>query len=261
MSTVGDAPDTVPDLGSPHVVAHVDGGVLHLRLDRTERRNALSQDMYRALKRAAVWADRQSHLDAVCLTGTGEWFAAGGDLARRADGDDLDVEWDGTEHFPFRHIERSRKLWVAAINGVCHAGGLGLALHCDVTIASDRARFRVPELLRGLPDPFIGARLVASVGLARARFLVFTAAEVDAAQAQAMGLVGEVVPDAELPSRVAWALEQVARTGPSARALLKRDLNGRLPAGDVGMFGLVSSAEMAEGMAAFVEKRPVRWPR
>jgi enoyl-CoA hydratase len=250
-----------PDLGSPHVVAHVDGRALHLRLARPERRNALTQDMYRALKRAAVWADRQSDLDAVCLTGTDGWFAAGGDLGRSADADDLDTEWDGTEHFPFRHIERCRKIWVAKINGVCHAGGLGLALHCDVSIASDQARFRVPELLRGLPDPFMCGRLVAAVGLARARFLVFTAAEVDATQARAMGLVGDVVPDGELTDRVDWAIEQISRTGPGARAALKRDINGRLPAGDLGLFAQVPSAEMAEGMASFVEKRPPRWPR
>ncbi len=74
---------------------------------------------------------------------------------------------------------------MAAINGVCHAGGLDIALHCDVTIASDRARFRIPELLRGLPDPFMPERLVAAVGLARAKYLFFTASELTAAEARA----------------------------------------------------------------------------
>ena len=250
-----------PDLGSPFVVAEVVDGVLHLRIDRPERRNACSQDMYRALKRAAVWADRQPSLDAVCLTGTGEWFAAGGDLSRRVDVDDLESEWDGTDHFPFRHIERSRKIWVAKVNGVCHAGGVDLVLHCDVSVASDRARFRVPELLRGLPDPYIGARLVAAIGLARARFMIFTAEEMDATTAWQAGLVGDVVPHDGLDARVDWVLDRIRATGPVARAVLKRDLNQRLPAGDPGLFAMVQSAEMAEGMAAFVEKRPVDWPR
>ncbi len=183
-----------PDLGSKYLVAHVEGRVLHLRVDRVEKRNAFTQDMYRAIKRAAAWADQQPELDAVCLTGTGDWFGAGGDLAGYAeDPEGLATEWDGTDHFPFRHIERCRKLWVAKINGLCHAGGLDLALHCDVSIASDRARFRVPELLRGLPDPHMSARLVDVVGLARARYLFFTAAEIDAATA-GDGPVGEVVP-------------------------------------------------------------------
>lgn len=250
---------TVPDLGSPHVVAHVDGRVLHLRADRPERRNAYTQDMYRALKRAAIWADRQAELDAVCLTGTDEWFGAGGDLARRADADDLEAEWDGTDHFPFRHIERCRKIWVARVNGLAHAGGIDLALHCDVSIASDRARFRLPELLRGLPDPHMSARLVDAVGLARARYLVFTAAEIDAHHAAAMGLVGVVVPHAELDAHVAWALEQIGATGPSARAALKREINGRLPPADLGLFSQVSSTELMEGMTSFVEKRAPVW--
>lgn len=250
----------IPDLGSPHVVAHVDGRTLHLRVDRRERRNAYTQDMYRALKRAAIWADRQPALDAVCLTGTDGWFAAGGDLARHADADDLDTEWDGTDHFPFRHIERCRKIWVARINGLAHAGGIDLALHCDVSIASDRARFRLPELLRGLPDPHMSARLVDAVGLARARYLIFTAAEIDAHQAAAMGLVGTVVPHDALDVQVAWALEQISATGPSARAVLKREINGRLPSADLGLFSQVSSDELREGMASFVEKRAPAWP-
>ena len=172
-----------PDLGSRYLVANVADRVLHLRVDRVEKRNAFTQDMYRGLKRAAIWADRQPELDAVCLTGTGDWFGVGGDLAGDAeDPEGLAAEWDGTDHFPFRHIERCRKLWVAKINGACIAGGLDLAMHCDVTVASDRARFRVPELLRGLPDPHMSARLVDVVGLARARFLFFTAAEIDAAE-------------------------------------------------------------------------------
>jgi len=251
----------VPDLGSPHVDAHVDQHVLHLRINRPERRNAFTQDMYRAIKRAAIWSDRQADLDAVCITGTDGWFGAGGDLARRtSDGvTALDEEWDGTDHFPFRHIERSRKIWVARVNGVCHAGGVDLCLHCDVTIASDQARFRLPELLRGLPDPMMAGRLVATIGLAKARNMIFTAAELTAAQAEAAGLVGTVVPDDELDSAVEWALQQIRLTGPSARALLKREINSHLPTHDMTMFSRMSSEEMLEGMASFVEKRLPVW--
>jgi enoyl-CoA hydratase/carnithine racemase len=235
--------------------------VLHLRIDRPERRNAFTQDMYRAIKRAAIWSDRQADLDAVCITGTDEWFGAGGDLARRTiDGvTGLGEEWDGTDHFPFRHIERCRKIWVAKVNGVCHAGGVDLCLHCDVTIASDRARFRLPELLRGLPDPMMSARLAATVGLAKARFMIFTAAELTAADAAAIGLVGDVVPHAELDDRVDWALRQIKLTGPSARALLKRELNGSLPSHDMTLFSRMPAEEMMEGMASFVEKRQPVW--
>ncbi len=250
-----------PDFGSPHVHAHVANHVLHLQIDRPERRNAFTQDMYRAIKRAAVWSDRQANLDAVCITGTDAWFGAGGDLARRTiDGvTGLEEEWDGTDHFPFRHIERCRKIWVAKVNGVCHAGGVDLCLHCDVTIASDQARFRLPELLRGLPDPMMAGRLVATIGLAKARLMIFTAAEFNAAQAEAMGLVGDVVPHDQLDARVDWALAQIRLTGPGARALLKREINGPLPAHDMTMFARLPSEEMIEGMASFVDKRDPVW--
>jgi enoyl-CoA hydratase/carnithine racemase len=135
-------------------------------------------------------------------------------------------------------------------------------LHCDVTIASDRARFRAPELLRGIPDPFLASRLAQAVGLVRARNLLFTAREIDAAEAGAIGLVGQVVAHDELDAAVDVALDQIARTGPAARSAVKRDLNGRLPRADVALFfHAIRSAEMVEGMAAFLEKRPPDWPR
>ncbi len=252
-----------PDLGSPHLRAHLDGRVLHLRIDRPDRRNAFSQDMYRGLKRAAVWADEQPSLDAVCLTGTDRWFGAGGDMSgETTDPEGLAAEWDPTDQFPFRHIERCSKLWVAKVNGLAHAGGLVLTLHCDVSIASDRARFRAPELLRGIPDPFLSSRLAQAVGLVRARELLFTARQVDAAEAGAIGLVGRVVPHDDLDAAVDEVLAAVARTGPAARAAVKRDLNGRLPAPDVALFfHAIRSAEMVEGMASFLDKRDPDWPR
>jgi enoyl-CoA hydratase len=252
-----------PDLGTRHVKSHLEGRVLHLQIDRVERRNAFTQDMYRGIKRAATWADEQDELDAVCITGTDKWFAAGGDMAGNAeDAAGLAQEWDPTEQFPFRHIERCSKVWIAKVNGLAHAGGLVLTLHCDVTIASDQARFRAPELLRGIPDAFLSSRLAEVVGLARARYLLFTAAEVSAAEAGAMGLVGAVVPHDELDARVSEAIERIALTGPRARTAVKRDLNRRLPVADVDLFRkAITSAEMREGMSAFVQKRPPSWPR
>lgn len=252
-----------PDLGTRHMRVEVRDRVLHLRVDRVERRNAFTQDMYRALKRAAIWADQQPELDAVCLTGTDRWFGAGGDMGGNAeDVASLETEWDPSEHFPFRHIERCSKLWVAAVNGVCVAGGMDLILHCDVVVASDRARFRVPELLRGIPDPHMSARLAQVVGLQRARYLFFTADEFDAHEAAAMGLVGKVVPHDELGAETERVLRAIAQTGPRARTMVKRDLNKGLPAHSTQMFvDSFGSPEMVEGMRAFLEKRPVEWPR
>ena len=254
---------TGPDLGSRHVTADVRDRVLHLRIDRVERRNAFTQDMYRAIKRAAIWADSQPELDAVCLTGTDGYFGAGGDMGGGSeDAAGLAAEWDATDQFPFRHIKRCRKLWVAKVNGLCHAGGLDLVLCCDVAVASDRARFRVPELLRGIPDPFMAARLAEAVGVAKARYLFFTAAELSAREAEQAGLVGAVVDHDSLDTHVEWVLGQISLTGPLARADVKRDLNSRLPTMDYGMFArAMDRPEMREGMNSFLEKRSPVWPR
>jgi enoyl-CoA hydratase len=251
---------TTVDLGSAGVRAEETEGVLKVTIDRPEKRNAFGQDMYRAIKRAAIHADRTASVQAVVLTGVGEWFGAGGDLSRSETVPDLDVEWDGTEHFPFRHIERCRKIWIARINGACHAGGLGITLHCDVTIASDRATFRVPELLRGLPDPYIGERLVAAAGLARARYLIFSARKFDAHEAERWGIIGAVVPHDELDTAVDEVVQTVMSMGPTARTVMKREINRHLGVGDPSLFMRVPTSEMMEGMASFVERRPPQWP-
>ena len=254
---------TSVDLGSRFLDAVERDGVLHVRIDRPERRNAFTQDMYRGLKRAAIHADREPHLDALCLTGTGEWFGAGGDMGGGAeDTDGLAQEWDHADHFPFRHFESCRKVIVAKVNGVCQAGGLNLVMYSDVSVASDRATFRVPELLRGIPDPYMAARLADLVGVGKARYLYFTAAPFDAHEAERMGLVGQVVPHDELDDHVEWALEQIRLTGPVARAAVKGDLNRDLRRPDLGMWKrIVGGDEMREGMAAFLEKRRPDWPR
>jgi enoyl-CoA hydratase/carnithine racemase len=105
----------------------------------------------------------------------------------------------------------------------------------------------------------MAARLVASVGLAKARFMIFTASELNAAEAAAIGLVGAVVEHDRLDEHVEWALQQIRLTGPGARAALKREINSSLPSADMTLFGRVPSAEMMEGMASFVEKRPPVW--
>lgn len=251
------------DLQTQYLEVEVRDRVLRVRINRPRKRNSTTQDMYRGLKRAAIIADTDPEIDAMLLTGTGDVFGCGGDMSGEMEQPDvLNAELDQTDHFPFRHFEQCRKVIVAAVNGLCHAGGLDLCLHCDVIVASDRATFRVPELLRGAPEPWMAARLAAFVGLAKAKYLLFTAAAIDAAEAERIGLVGTVVPHAQLDEHVEWVLEQIRLTGPRARMLVKDEINRQLPAVDMNVFRReLMSPEMAEGMMAFLEKRPPRWPR
>jgi enoyl-CoA hydratase/carnithine racemase len=148
------------------------------------------------------------------------------------------------------------------INGMCQGGGLVMTLMSDLSVVSDRARFRVPELLRGVADCYLGARLAPRIGVARAKYLLYTAQYFSAQDALDMGLVSRVVPHDQLDAAVAETIAQVRLTGPAARRALKRDLNRSLPPLDTGMFqDSLDGEECREGFAAFVQKRPPRWPR
>jgi enoyl-CoA hydratase/carnithine racemase len=219
--------------------------------------------MYRGLKRAAIVADTTPDVDVLCLTGTDQWFGSGGDMSGEAeDPAGLASELDPTEHFPFRHLERCRKAVVAAVNGACHAGALNLVLFSDFAIASEHARFRAPELLRGAPDPWIASRLAAYVGIGVAKYLLYTCAEIDAREAQALGLVARVLPEAGFAEAAHDVCQQIRRTAPGARAMLKETMNRNLPVPDAQMFHrAIGSPELAEGLSAFLEKRAPRWRR
>lgn len=249
------------DLGSTGLRATRDGGVLRVVIDRPERRNACTIEMYHGIKRAAVLAERDPAVDVLVLTGSGDYFCVGGEMGGKHEGGQpLDRETDGLDLTPFVQLERCPKMVLVAINGMCQGGGLVMTLMSDVSVASDRARFRVPELLRGVADCYLGARLAPRIGVARAKYLLFTAQYFSAADALAMGLVSRVVPHAELDGAVEETIRWIRETAPGARTALKRDLNRALPRIDLEMFAdSLRGAEVAEGFRAFVDKRPPGW--
>ncbi len=251
------------DLDSRYLVAHKADGVLEVRIDRPERRNACTIEMYHGIKKACVIAERDPEIDLLVLTGTGDYFCVGGEMGGQHEGGaPIDRYTDGLDLTPFVQIERCPKLVLVRINGMCQGGGLVMTLMSDLSIASDRAKFRVPELLRGVADCYLGARLAPRIGVARAKYLLYTAQYFDAQQAYDMGLISRVVPHDDLDAAVAETIAQVRLTGPAARRALKRDLNRSLPPLDFGMFqDSLTGEECREGFAAFVEKRPPRWPR
>jgi len=251
------------DLGSNHLRARRADGVLRVVIDRPERRNSLTIEMYHGLKKAAVLAGRDPEVDVLLVTATGDWFCVGGEMGGRHEGGGgLDRETDGIDLLPFVQFERCPKIVLMAINGMCQGGGLNMTLTADLAVASDRATFRAPELLRGVADCFLGARLAARVGIARAKYLLFTAQYANAEEALRMGLVSRVVPHAQLEQAAAETIEWVRQTAPGARTALKQDMNRQLPTIDFPMFtASLASEEVREGFAAFVEKRPPRWAR
>ena len=252
---------TPVDLGSKHLHATTGDGVLRVVIHRPERRNALTIEMYHGIKKAAVLAERDPAVDVLVVTATGEYFCVGGEMGGKHEGGQLmDRETDGLDLTPFVQLERCPKIVLVAVNGMCQGGGLVMTLMSDVSVVSDRATFRVPELLRGVADCYLGARLASRVGTARAKWLLFTAQYFGAAEALAMGLVSRVVPHPELDAAVAETVGWIRQTGPRARTALKRDLNRQLPPIDLPMFAeSLASDEVREGFQAFVEKRAPAW--
>ncbi len=145
------------DLGSRHLLATSAGGVLRVVIDRPERRNALTIEMYHGLKKAAVLAERDPETHVLVITGAGDWFCVGGEMGGKHEGGAaIDRETDRFDLLPFVEFERCPKVVIMAINGMCQGGGLNMTLMSDLAVASERATFRAPELLRGVADCFLG---------------------------------------------------------------------------------------------------------
>jgi enoyl-CoA hydratase/carnithine racemase len=205
--------------------------------------------------------NQDPELAALIITGTGDVFAPGGDLGGRREPDDEPTPDIGSDILPFLTIRDSRAPVVAAVNGICQAGGLLIAMMADICVASDRATFRVPELLRGIPDATYAAVLPAHVGVAVARDLLLSARRFDAAEAQRLGVITRVVPHEQLRESALEAVREILLTPPMARMHVKRMLNERYGLVDYQtmFWALAESDEPREGMRAFMEKRKPNW--
>jgi enoyl-CoA hydratase len=249
------------ELGTANLRLHRDGPIAWCVIDRPAARNALTPAMYYGIKRAVRLVNLDSDLAALIITGVGDVFAPGGDLGGRVEPGDDPTPDIGADVLPFLAIRDSRAPVIAAVNGICQAGGLLIAMMSDIAVASDRATFRVPELLRGIPDATYAAALPAHVGLAVARDLLLSGRRFDAAEAQRLGVISRVVPHDDLRPAAIEAARQVLQTAPDARVQVKRMLNERYGSVDYQtmFWALEHSPEPREGMSAFMEKRPPSW--
>jgi enoyl-CoA hydratase len=249
------------DLGAAGLRFERDGVIGWCIIDRPEARNAFTPAMYFGLKKAVHLVNRDPDLAAMIITGTGDVFAPGGDLGGRTGPGDEPVPDIGPDILPFLTIRDSRAPVVSAVNGICQAGGLLVAMLSDISVASDRATFRAPELIRGIVDATYAAVLPAHVGIAVARDLLLSARRFDAAEAVRLGVITRMVPHDQLREAAVAAVGEILQTGPLARMHVKRMLNERYGLVDYEtMFGsLEESPEPREGMLAFMEKRRPNW--
>ncbi len=209
------------------------------------------------------WAVRQAgadpSVDIIVLTGTGRSFATGGDLKeildRLGSADPLAMH-AFFDNFPWAEIRSCPKVVVAAINGLCLAGGLIAALCCDISVAVESARFAFSEGMVGIADALGPALLHARVGTAKTKYLLLTGRMVDAREAERIGLITEVIPDDRLEARVAEIVGELRATSPVARRLYKEYVNSHTPLPDsAGVLPALASPEVLEGLRAFAEGR------
>jgi methylglutaconyl-CoA hydratase len=254
----------------PPVLVDVEGGVAKVTLNRPGAANALSCELVGALGQAFARVRADDSVRAVILTGAGDKaFCAGADLKERRA---MSLEEtrsflkslrgvvDGVAAFP-RPV-------IAALNGAAFGGGLELALACDLRVAADTAELGLVETRLGIIPGAGGTQRLARVaGLAVAKELILTGRRVGAARAKELGIVGDVVPAAELATAAARLAAELAAAGPLAVTQAKRALDGGLDlpmpealAHERACYEVVlASADRDEGLAAFAEKRPPRF--
>src|ERR1700704_6003270 len=250
-----------------NILVERDPTISTLTVNRPKALNALNSQTLRELTQAVrECADSR----VIILTGAGDKaFVAGADISEMAPmGPWKAREFSELGHVLTALIEDIPAATIAAVNGYALGGGLELAVACDMIYASENAKLGLPEVTLGVTPGFGGTqRLVRLVGKLRAKEIIFTGEMVDAQTASRIGLVNAVVPQAELLSHCKKVATKIAQRGPlaiaRAKRLVERGYDMPLRAAnrqEAETFALLfDTQDRAEGMKAFLEKRPARF--
>jgi enoyl-CoA hydratase len=241
--------------------------VAWVTIQRPEKLNALNQEVLKELDCAFAGLEHDGNVGVVVLTGAGEKaFVAGADISELKDLDSASARVQALKgQAVFQRIEDLSKPVIAAVNGFALGGGCELALACHLRVASENARFGLPEVSLGIIPGYGGTqRLPRLVGKSLALDMILSGEMVGAADALRMGLVSRVFPQAELRAGVEKLANTILSRGPLAlRSALTAVHQGLEMPQDQGLqfeaalFGLLAaSQDMKEGMGAFLEKRP-----
>jgi enoyl-CoA hydratase len=243
-----------------------DADVAIVTIDREDKLNALNAEVVAEIGDVFSSLRDDDKVRGVILTGAGDKaFVAGADIGELATMDPLSgvrVSRDGQE--VFRSIERFPKPVLAAVGGFALGGGCELALACHMRLASENARFGLPEVRLGIIPGYGGTiRLARLVGLGRAIELTLTGDMVDAERARDIGLVSAVVPKDALLDEAKTLIRKVTKNGPVAVRMALESIYRGLDTAtaealdfESSLFGLLAATDdMREGMEAFLEKR------
>jgi enoyl-CoA hydratase len=243
-------------------------GIARVTINRPEVRNALNRAVRRDLRAVAQEVERDREVHVLIIAGAGDKaFISGADLVEFKDATPLEIEQFASSLGAqlFTDIENLRVPVIAMINGFCLGGGLEVAMCCDIRVASANARFGHTEVNVGLfPGGGGTQRLARLVGWGKAKEMIYTGRIIDAAEAERIGLVDKVVPPESLETEVKQLAETIASKSPLivglAKKIINRGMYTDLVAGlsyEKANFALLfASEDHAEGIKAFLEKRP-----
>jgi enoyl-CoA hydratase/carnithine racemase len=252
-----------------NILYEVDGGVATITLNQPDKRNALSHEMLDDLIRAFGEAKEDAAVGVVVLTGAGTVFSAGGDLSGFSADVPLAHKHYATQRFPqlFREIAELGKPTICKVNGHVVAGGLGVALACDLVVATDEAKFSTPEINIGLFPFMIMAIIYRNVPRKKANELLLLGERITAQEAVEHGLINKAVAAAELDAAVdAWATKLAAKA-PVVMRLGHDSMTNQqdLPYGAALEYlhtqftVALGTEDVLEGAMSFFEKRDPVW--
>lgn len=242
-------------------------------IDRPQRRNALSRATISAISQALDDLHLEKKARAVILTGAGTTFCAGMDLHElyeTAQTSSAMQRWH-EDAISYRDLLlqmlRFPKPVIAAVNGPAHGGGAGLLLACDLVVAAETSTFSVPAPQRGLVAGLVAPLLVFRIGAGHAARLLLTGEQIDAETAMTRGIFHETTSADLVWARANELAQQFRETSHEAVAMTKRMVNetigeklaAELTLGAAATATSKTTDAAAEGVAAFIEKRPPRW--
>ena len=245
--------------------------IARITINRPEARNALSPEVIEGLGASLLRAKQDPDARVVVLTGAGdEAFSAGGDLGGRGLRPQGFLEQhDGRGRFAdlFRIMNGLGKPIVARVNGYCLAGGFGLALACDLVVASNDSSFGTPEVKRGLMPMMIMATIIRNCGRKKAMELILTGKRIPALEAERLGLINQAVPVEDLDVTVNALAQELLALSP---AVLRLGRDAFYTMADLEFENALSylqtmltlnlaTDDAREGVMAFLEKRPPQW--
>ncbi len=247
-----------------------DGGVATLTLNRPDKRNAISYELIEELLRA-LHEVKQSPAYILILTGAGKAFSSGMDLdnlkALIGRTPEQNLRDSRTMVNLFRSLYEFPKPTIAAVNGAAIAGGTGLALLCDFTLAVPEAKFGYTEVRIGFVPAIVSTFLLRQVGEKIARDLLLTGRIFDAEEAFRIGLLKEIVPAEKLMDRARGLAAELMENSPMSLACTKRlltdharaELDEQIESAIRENAGIRESADFREGITSFLEKRKPKW--